>query len=65
MVLSPERADGLLSAYEREGISCADIGEVIPVERRMVLVEAGHERELPRFARDEIARLFEETPGEA
>jgi hydrogenase expression/formation protein HypE len=63
LAVPPERAPGLLSAYEREGIACADIGEVVPAERGMVMVEAAGDRELPLFARDEIARLFA-APGE-
>jgi hydrogenase expression/formation protein HypE len=51
------RAPELLAAYAEEGIPCADIGEVVPAEAGLLLVDAGVERELPIFGRDEIARL--------
>jgi hydrogenase expression/formation protein HypE len=53
----PERATALLAAYEREGIAGAEIGEVVSAEEGLVMNDAGSERELPAFERDEIARL--------
>jgi hydrogenase expression/formation protein HypE len=58
LTVPPERAPALLAAYAREGIPCAEIGEVVPAEHGLTLVDAGGERELPLFARDEIARLW-------
>jgi thiamin-phosphate kinase len=52
-----DRAPGLLAAYAREGIPCADIGEVTPADAGLRLENAAGERQLPLFARDEIARL--------
>jgi hydrogenase maturation factor len=57
LAVPPDRAPGLLAAYEEEGIPCAGIGEVVPAEAGLLLVDAGGERELPVFAHDEIARL--------
>jgi hydrogenase expression/formation protein HypE len=60
LAVPPDRAPGLLAAYAREGIACADIGEVVGPEQGLTLVDAAGERELPLFARDEIARLGDE-----
>jgi len=57
LAVPPDRAPELLAAYAEEGISCADVGEVVPADEGLSLIEAGGERELPNFARDEIARL--------
>ena len=54
----PERASALLAAYAQEGIRCAEIGEVVPATEGLVLSDGGREREMPVFARDEIARLW-------
>jgi len=53
----PNRASELLAAYAAEGIPCTDVGEVVPAEEGLILIEGGGERELPIFSRDEIARL--------
>jgi hydrogenase expression/formation protein HypE len=58
LAASLERARDLMAAYAQEGIPCADIGEVAPAEDGLVLIEGTGERELPVFARDEIARLW-------
>jgi len=55
-------ADRLVEAWEAEGIAGQVIGKVTPPEMGLVLLEAGRQGYLPRFARDEVARLFEETP---
>ncbi|MFQ6102024.1 MAG: AIR synthase family protein [Anaerolineae bacterium] len=62
-------AAAILAALEEAGIAAAHIGRVVEREdlqasaarsrRRIVLRSAAGERPLPRFARDEIARLFE------
>jgi hydrogenase expression/formation protein HypE len=52
-----ERAPALLAAYAREGIAAVEIGEVVPVEEGLRMIDASGERELPVFERDEIARL--------
>jgi hydrogenase maturation factor len=58
-----EEADGLVAAWEAEGIAARIIGTVTPPEQGVRLVDAGGEGPLPRFARDEVARLFDESPG--
>jgi hydrogenase maturation factor len=57
LAVPPERAPALLAAYAHEGIPCADIGEVVPADAGLIMVDAEGERELPLFERDEIARL--------
>jgi hydrogenase expression/formation protein HypE len=57
MASPPNRVPDLLDAYEHEGIACVEIGEVVPAEQGLILIEAKGERELPAFERDEIARL--------
>lgn len=53
-------ADGLVAAWEAEGIAGRIIGAVTPPETGLTLLETGHRGPLPRFARDEVARLFDE-----
>jgi hydrogenase expression/formation protein HypE len=58
LAVSPERVPELLAAYRQAEISCVEIGEVTAAEHGLTLVSAAGERELPLFARDEIARLW-------
>jgi hydrogenase maturation factor len=58
-----EEADGLVAAWEAEGIAGRIIGTVTPPERGLLLFDAGRDAPLPRFARDEVARLFDESPA--
>ncbi len=61
----PEAADRLLAAWQVRGIGGWVIGDVTQPEAGCRLVGAGGETELPRFARDEVARLFDEGPPPA
>jgi hydrogenase expression/formation protein HypE len=55
----PARADGIVGRLRGDGIAATMIGEAVPADRGCSLRAAdGSLRELPRFARDEIARLF-------
>jgi hydrogenase maturation factor len=56
-------AAAILAAWRSAGIPGAAIGHVTPAEAGCVLVDGGTERPLPRFARDEVARLFESLVG--
>ena len=49
----------MLHALARESIDCHFIGQVVPAEQGVMLVEGTRQWPLPTFARDEIARLFE------
>jgi len=56
----PDRSNAVVERLQGEGITAAIIGEAVPPERGCSLRAAdGSLRELPRFARDEITRLFE------
>jgi hydrogenase expression/formation protein HypE len=62
LTCSPGEADQLVAAWEARGISGKIIGTVTPREMGLTLVDAEGELPLPRFARDEVARLFDEGP---
>jgi hydrogenase expression/formation protein HypE len=51
-------ADAILDALRRGGIEAARIGEVTERRRGLIIRGADGERPLPRFDRDELARLF-------
>ena len=53
-------ADRILGAWASQGIDGRLIGEVTPAEEGCRLRWRGGEGPLPRFARDEVARLFDE-----
>lgn len=59
LVVEPEDAPAILAALERDGIPAVCIGRVVERARGIVLRGERGERPLPRFERDEIARLFE------
>ncbi len=56
---SAGEADRLLAAWAASGIAGSQIGEVTAAEQGCLLVGAGREECLPRFPRDEVARLFD------
>ena len=58
MAVAPEDAAPVLGALEHAHIAAARIGVAVP-EPGVVLHSTTGERPLPRFERDEIARLFE------
>jgi hydrogenase expression/formation protein HypE len=60
LTASPEDAPKILKALESAAITAAHIGFVESGSPDVVLVEARSEKPLPRFARDEIARLYQE-----
>jgi len=59
LAAAPSEADAILEALEEAGVAAARIGRMVEPERGIVLRSAAGERPLPRFERDEIARLFE------
>ncbi len=61
VTLSPADAAIVIHALAREGIDSHYIGQVVPRERGLVLVEGNRERPLPIFPQDEITRLFPGT----
>jgi hydrogenase maturation factor len=52
-------AAGLLDAWRREGIAGAAIGRILPEGAGCWVIDRRGRRPLPRFARDELARLLE------
>jgi hydrogenase expression/formation protein HypE len=60
MTLAPAEAGVVIHALAREAIDCHYIGQVVPREQGVTLVDGARQWPLPVFARDEIARLFEE-----
>jgi len=61
LTLTPPEAGLVLHALARESIDCHFIGQVVPAEQGVLLVEGARQWPLPTFPRDEIARLFEEA----
>lgn len=60
-----EEADRVVAAWAAEGIAGRIIGTVTPPEAGLILAQGGRRAPLPRFARDEVARLFDERPAPA
>jgi hydrogenase maturation factor len=58
LALAPADAGIVIHALAREGIDSHFIGQVVPPERGIALVDGGAERPLPRFPRDEIVRAL-------
>ncbi len=65
LTVAPAETGTILASMEREGIACQIIGEVVSPEEGISIVEDGRRRPLPRFERDELARLFGTTFDEA
>ena len=58
LTLAPADAGIVIHALAREGIDCHYIGQVVPPEQGVKLVDGATERPMPVFAQDEITRLF-------
>jgi hydrogenase maturation factor len=58
LTLAPADAGIVIHALARESIDCHYIGQVVPREGGVVLVEGARERPMPVFAQDEVARVF-------
>ncbi len=61
LTLAAADADAVLGALARASIEARVIGAVVPAAAGVTLVSGTRQWPLPTFARDEIARLFEET----
>jgi len=59
LAVTPGDVAAILDALEEADITAARIGRVVERERGIVLQSTAGTRPLPRFERDEIARLFE------
>jgi hydrogenase maturation factor len=61
LTLAPAEAGLVLHALARESIECPFIGQVVPADQGVTLVDGSRQWPLPSFPRDEIARLFGEA----
>jgi len=59
LAVHPDDADKIREGLISGEIPTFEIGRAVELERGVVLVEEGRTAPMPRFARDEIARLFE------
>ena len=62
LTLAPADAGIVIHALARESIDSHFIGQVVPREQGVVLVQGSRQEPLPVFAQDEIAKLFA-APG--
>ena len=58
MTLAPAEAGIVIHALARESIDCHFIGQVVPREQGVILVDGARQSPLPIFPQDEITRLF-------
>jgi hydrogenase maturation factor len=65
LAVAPGDAAAIAAALEEAGIAVARIGRVVERARGIVLRSATGERPLPRFERDEIARIHPGTAASA
>lgn len=65
LTLAPSDAALVLDAFAREGIACAVVGQVVPKEEGVLLVEYGRAKPMPIFPQDEITKLFTPTSSTA
>jgi hydrogenase expression/formation protein HypE len=61
MTLGPAEAGIVIHALARESIDCHFIGQVVPREQGVTLVDGARQVPLPLFVQDEITRLFATT----
>jgi hydrogenase maturation factor len=65
MTLAPAEAGIVIHALAREGIDSHYIGQVVPREQGLLLVDGTRQEPLPTFEQDEITKIFtaREGPG--
>jgi hydrogenase expression/formation protein HypE len=61
MTLAPGEAGIVIHALARESIDCHFIGQVVPREQGVTLVDGARQEPLPIFPQDEITRLYAST----
>ena len=59
IILEPSDRDKVIRALAKEGIPAARIGKITRKGEGVKIARRGRERDLPRFERDEIARVLE------
>jgi hydrogenase maturation factor len=60
--LPDTEAQRCVDALDANGVGASIIGRATPPDEGLKLIAEGRERQFPEFARDEIARIFAETP---
>jgi len=63
IAVAPKDSTKVIQALEKEGISASVIAKVWEREKGVKLAERGKITDLPFFARDEVARLFDGSKG--
>ncbi len=63
MTLAPAEAGVVIHALARESIDCHFIGQVVPREQGVMLVDGAKQEPLPIFPQDEITRIFGAIPA--
>jgi hydrogenase maturation factor len=58
LTVASESADPVISALHQAGIPAVEIGIIQPGPAEVIVRDGGGEHQLPRFSRDEIARIF-------
>jgi hydrogenase maturation factor len=58
MTLAPAEAGIVIHALARESIDCHYIGQVVPRDQGVTLVDGARQEPLPMFPQDEITRIF-------
>ncbi|MBI2491757.1 MAG: hydrogenase expression/formation protein [Candidatus Rokubacteria bacterium] len=58
LTLAPAEAGIVIHALAREGIDCHFIGQVVPREQGVTLVDGSRQAPLPMFPQDEITKLY-------
>jgi hydrogenase maturation factor len=58
ITLGSDDTENVLSALRSEGIAAVKVGEVLPKSEGMLLRQGKEIKDLPRFERDEITKLF-------
>jgi len=58
IVCAPEGAGPITNILTAEGIACTEIGRVVSAEEGLTEIVKGKRRDLRKFERDEICRLF-------
>jgi hydrogenase maturation factor len=59
ITLAPAEAGIVIHALAREGIDCHFIGQVVPREQGVTLVDGSRQAPLPMFPQDEITKLYQ------
>jgi hydrogenase maturation factor len=65
IALAPAEAGVVIHALAREGIDSHFIGQVVPREQGVLLVDGARQAPLPVFDQDEIAKIFAVPPHAA